>query len=328
MKIGKLPNSLLEKLVISSIETRRKETVLAPSIGEDCCALDLSGDLCVVSSDPITAADENAGILSVLISLNDLAASGAEPVGVLTTVLLPANVNEEYIDRLFKNINRTCQENNIDILGGHTEVTDAVKKTIIVTTAIGRTGKNELIRSDGARAGDAILMTKSAGLEGTAILCADKQNELMEVLEETEISEGKEYIREISVVPEGRASSIPGTHAMHDITEGGLLGAVWEVCRASGKGAVVYSDRIHVRSVTEKICRHYNLNPLKLISSGSMLIVCDRNKSYSLIEKISSMGIKCSLIGEITDETKIVLRSGKVDLIVNEPDSDEIYKII
>ncbi|MBN1623426.1 MAG: AIR synthase family protein [Clostridia bacterium] len=290
--------------------------------------MDLSGDLCVVSSDPITAADENAGILSVLISLNDLAASGAEPVGVLTTVLLPANVNEEYIDRLFKNINRTCRENNIDILGGHTEVTDAVKKTIIVTTAIGRTRKNSLIRSDGARAGDDILMTKSAGLEGTAILCADRQKELKEVLDEAEITKGREYISEISVVPEGMASSIPGTHAMHDITEGGLLGAVWEVCRASGKGAVIYKDKIHIRPVTEKICRHYNLDPLKLISSGSMLIICDRKKSNGLIEKISRLGIKCSKIGEVTNGTEIILHSVKGDIIVNEPDSDEIYKVL
>jgi hydrogenase maturation factor len=328
MKIGKLPNSLLEKLVISSIETRRAETVLAPSIGEDCCALDLYGDLCVVSSDPITAADENAGILSVLISLNDLAASGAEPVGVLTTVLLPADVNENYIERLFKNINKTCRENNVDILGGHTEVTDAVKKTIIVTTAIGRTGKNSLVRSDGAMVGDAILMTKSAGLEGTAILCADKYKELKEILDDAEITEGMAYIGEISVVPEGRASSVPETHAMHDITEGGLLGAVWEVCRASVTGAVIDKDKIHVRPITEKICRHYNLDPLKLISSGSMLIVCDMKKSNVLIEKIRYMGITCSLIGKITDGTEIVLRCGNDDIIVNEPDSDEIYKVI
>ncbi len=328
MKIGKLPNSLLEKLIINSIETKRAETVLAPSIGEDCCALNLSGDLCVVSSDPITAADENAGILSVLISLNDLAASGAEPVGVLTTVLLPPDVTEEYIEKLFKNINRTCRLSGIDILGGHTEVTDAVKKTIIVTTAIGRTAMENLIRSDGALTGDAILMTKSAGLEGTAILCADKRNELEAVLGRAEINEGLKYIEEISVVPEGMASTVPETHAMHDITEGGLLGAVWEVCKASGKGAVIELDKIHVRPVTAKVCRHFNLNPLKLISSGSMLIVCEMSNSSVLINKINALGIKCSLIGRVTDTLEIYLKDNENCIRIGEPDSDEIYKVI
>ena len=328
MNIGKLPNSLLEKLVINSIETRRPETVLAPSIGEDCCALNLDGDLCVVSTDPITAADENAGILSVLISLNDLAASGAEPVGVLTTILLPPEATEEYIGKLFSNINKTCRDAGIDVLGGHTEVTDSVKRTIIVTTAIGRTAGSRLIRSDGAMTGDSILMTKSAGLEGTAIICADKKRSLSGILEPSEINEGIGFISEISVVSEGLASAVPGTHAMHDITEGGVLGAVWEICRASGKGAIIESDNIPVREITKKICRHFEIDPMKLISSGSMLIICENSASYDLIEKLNQMGILCSRIGQITDEPGVYLKREGVVIEIGEPEADEIYKVL
>lgn len=323
MKIGKLPNSLLDKLIISSIETRRPETVLPPSIGEDCCALDLGGDLCVVSSDPITAADENAGILSVHISLNDLASSGAEPVGILTTVLLPQGTDENYVSKLFENINKTCKNAGIDVLGGHTEITDSVKKTVIVTTAIGRTSAKNLVRSDGAAAGDAILMTKSAGLEGTAIICADKKHEIRYFLSESEIREGIGYLSEISVVEEGLAAAAIGVNAMHDITEGGVLGAVWEICRASGKGARIIGRKIPVRDITAKICRHFDIDVMKLISSGSLLIVCSIEKKHRIVEELDKIGVACIHIGDMVDQEGLYLDNS----LIHEPDSDEIYKV-
>jgi len=328
MKIGKLPNSLLEKLVLNSLESRRNETILPPGIGEDCCALDLGKNLCVVSTDPITAADENAGILSVLISLNDLAASGAEPVGILTTVLLPPGSDESYIRKLFRNINNTCARMNIDILGGHTEVTESVRKTVIITTAIGKTGKEGLVRSDGAQEGDAILMTKSAGLEGTSIICSDREADLGAFLSIDEINEGKSYIGEVSVVEEGLAAASIGVNAMHDITEGGVLGAVWEICKASEKGAEIDIDKIPVRSVTEKLCRHYSIDPLRLISSGSLIIVCRVEKKDIICKKLTDSGIDCTFIGSINASNEILLRSGNESLLAEEPGPDELYKVI
>lgn len=229
MELGKLPNSKLEKLILNSLSSRREETVLRPAVGEDCCALDLGDNLCVISTDPITAADENAGLLAVIVSLNDLAASGAEPVGILTTVLLPPYVTEDKISKLFKTINDTCALMNIDVLGGHTEITDSVNKIVIITTAIGKVPKQGLVRSDGAIPGDAILMTKSAGLEGTAIIASDKENDIKKHFTESEVKTAKSFIKEISVLPEGRIAAENCANAMHDVTEGGILGAVWEI---------------------------------------------------------------------------------------------------
>ena len=328
MEIGKLPNSTLEKLILNSLETRRSETVLRPAVGEDCCALNLGNNLCVISSDPITAADENAGILAVLVSLNDLASCGAEPVGILTTVLLPPNVTENTIRNLFNSINSTCVKMNIDVLGGHTEVTESVKKIIIITTAIGKVPAAGLVKSNGANPGDAILMTKAAGLEGTAIIASDKREVVKSFLTEAEVFLADECINEISVLDEGLTAASNGATSMHDITEGGLLGALWEICKASGCGAEINAAAVKIKPVTQKICDHFCINPLKLISSGSMLITCSQTDKIIITEAIFNKGIDCAEIGTISENMGIVLTTGTEKTIVNQPEADELYKVL
>ncbi|MCD6322633.1 MAG: AIR synthase family protein [Clostridiales bacterium] len=328
MKVGKLPNSKLEKLILNDLVARREETVLRPAVGEDCCALKLGDNLCVISTDPITAADENAGILAVLVSLNDLAACGAEPVGILSTVLLPIDITEEKIEKLFKTVNEICFKMDIDVLGGHTEVTDSVNKIIIITTAIGKVPSNGLIRSDGAKPGDAILMTKAAGLEGTAIISTDKINEINKILNEIEIEKAKLFINEISVLTEGLLAAKNGAHAMHDVTEGGILGAIWEVCSASGYGAEINIESIKIREITNKICDFYNISPLKLISSGSMLITCSQKDKDGIINEICKAGIDCTEIGLITEKNKVIAVYSKEKREVEQPGADELYKVI
>lgn len=328
MELGKLPNSTLEKLILNDLVTRREETILRPAVGEDCCALNLGENLCVISTDPITAADENAGILAVIVSLNDLAACGAEPVGILSTVLLPPNISEIKISKLFKTVNETCAKMNIDVLGGHTEITDSVNKVIIITTAIGKVKSSGLIRSDGAKPGDALLMTKAAGLEGTAIITTDKSNEIAEILSASEIQKAKLYINEISVLKEGIIAAQNGSHAMHDVTEGGILGAVWEVCSACGYGAEIYLDNIKIRDITSKICNYYNIDPLKLISSGSMLIACSQLDKESIIKKIHNIGVACTEIGIVTKIVKVIAVKDNIKTEVEQPGADELYKVI
>lgn len=328
MKPGKLPNSELEKLILNDLVARRSETVLRPAIGEDCCALNLSDDLCVISTDPITAADENAGLLAVIVSLNDLAACGAEPVGILTTVLLPVDIDKSRMKKLFDNINSTCARFNIDVLGGHTEITESVNKTVIITTAIGRVAETGLIRSDGSVPGDSILMTKAAGIEGTAIIASDLENELAVFLTENDILKAKSFIGEISVLEEGLAASAGGAHAMHDITEGGVLGAVWEMCSASGHGAEIITENIPVREITERICSRLDINPLKLISSGSMLITCSPDDKPGIMSKIKAKGISCTEIGVITENPGVYKVSQGCREIIPQPEADELYKVI
>jgi len=326
MEIGKLPNSLLKEIVLDKIKGTRKEILLRPKVGEDCCAVDFGNNVCVLSSDPITGAENEVGRLAVHISCNDVASCGAEPLGLLVTILVPPRATQKELESVMTQICDTANSLNVDIIGGHTEVTSAVNRFVIITTAVGYVLKDKLVSSSGAQAGDDIIMTKYAGIEGTAIIAHDKEKELSDKIEKDVLEKAKSLVKDISVVKEGVIAGQFGVNAMHDITEGGVLGAIWEVTEASEKGAVIYADRIPILDETLKICNIYGIDPLKLISSGCMIITCRNGKR--LVEELEKSYIKATIIGQITEGNKkqLVLKDGSVD--ITEPSSDELYKVV
>ena len=173
MESGKVPNEVLNKIVLSKINRFREDVILRPGIGEDCAAIDFGQYACVLSTDPITGAANDVGQLAVDISCNDIASCGVEPLGLMVTILCPVGTTEAELEKVMEQICSTAAERNVEIIGGHTEVTPAVNRIVLSTTCIGKTLKNELVSSRGARPGDSIVMTKSAGLEGTAIIAKD-----------------------------------------------------------------------------------------------------------------------------------------------------------
>jgi len=325
MEIGKLPNEVLKSLVFNNIKGSRKEVLVRPSIGEDCAAVDFGQELCVISSDPITGTDNEIGTIAVHVSCNDIAASGAEPIGIMVTILVPPKANESSLEKVIKQLSSTAASLNVDILGGHTEVTDAVNRYVISVTAVGKTIGKYVVKTSGAMPGDDLILTKYAALEGTSILAHEHSFELSAVLGSQNVSKAQELVDQISVIKEGLISARFGAHAMHDVTEGGVLGAVWEMCDASGCGAEVFENQIPILDVTRQICRHFDIDPLKLISSGSMLIAA--KDGAALVEKLQNEGIKASIIGTATSGKEMVLHTEKGTVMISPPGSDELYKV-
>ena len=228
MRFGKLENSELESLILSKFKKIRPESLTVPRVGEDCAALDFSGDLTVLSMDPITSAgDKSLGLLSVHVNCNDAICLGAEPVGLLVTLLLPPDYPTAGIGRIADDLAAAAQVAHVDILGGHTEFTDAVTRPITCTSVVARTPRDRKL--PGLRVGDELVMTKSAALEGSAIL-ATEHGDKLSALPPSLLREAEGYFSLLSVVPEGRVALQHGCHAMHDVTEGGILGAAWEIC--------------------------------------------------------------------------------------------------
>ncbi len=324
MKIGKLPNSVLEKIVIEPVNNHsvgRKEVLLKPSVGEDCAALHMGDNICLLSTDPITGAVEDIGRLAININTNDIASSGGEPVGIMVTALLPAEISEEEISKIIEDLYIEAERVNIAILGGHTEITDAVNKPVLSCTVIGKTKK--LIPSGGASIGDSVIMTKYAAMEGTAIFANDKAYKLKSIDKEV-IERAKKLSENLSVIKEGQIGAELGAHAMHDVTEGGILGACWEIADCAGLGIEVYADKIPVLDETEIICKELGVDPLRLISSGSMVIVCDNEAE--MVSGLQKAGVNASVIGKITAKDRIVVNNG-VKTELEEPDVDELYKV-
>lgn len=323
MKEGKIPPELLKSLVFNNIKLKNKDVIMRPEIGEDCAAIDFGSHACVLSTDPITGAVEGAGTLAVHISCNDVATCGVRPVGILMTILAPPETAEETIKRVMEEAGAAAYKLGVEIIGGHTEITSAVNRLVLSTTAVGKAPKDRIVKSSGAEAGDDVLMTKWAGLEGTAIIAADKEKELAGKLSPEEIETAKSFMEHISVVEEGVTAGEFGATSMHDVTEGGILGAAWEVAESSGKGIDVYIDRIPVKEVTWKISSIFGIDPYRLISSGSMLITA--KNGAALAEILEKRGIPAAVIGKITASGRSIVKNGE-RIPLGPPDVDELFK--
>lgn len=327
MKIGKIPADILERIIlnpISQMDCKRSEIVIRPKTGEDCSAIDLGGEICVVSTDPITGASKDAGYIAVHINCNDAAASGAEPVGILISILLPPESSESELQEQIDGARRACQEVGIEILGGHTEITDAVTRPVISGTVIAKTKGRKFLSSGGALLGQGVVMTKWAGLEGTAVIAKEYYKKLEGLLCAELLKSAVEFSGFLSVVKEGRIGAEFGATAMHDATEGGVLGAVWEVADCSGTGIEIDIDKIPVRKETNEICKYAGIDPYRLISSGTMIITAfDAEK---LVERLNIEGIDACVIGRITNGEKQILKNG-VFIKLEPPESDELYHV-
>lgn len=273
LPVGKLPPEALRRLVLGRTGVARPEVRVPAAVGEDAAVLDLAGDLVVASVDPITGAGSDVGWLAVHVSCNDVAAHGAEPVAALLLVLLPAGSDEGRLVEILEGVERAAREVGVQVAGGHTEVAPGLTQPLVAATVIGRVPPGQDVRSGGLRPGDHVWMTKTAGLEGTAILAADEAD-VLAPLGEGLLARARALGARISVVPEVRALRAAGVQptALHDVTEGGVLGALWELAEAAGVGLEVDAAAIPVAPETAAICRHLGLDPLRLISSGVLLV--------------------------------------------------------
>jgi len=324
MKVGKLNWDDLKQIIDSNKSVVRDDVRIRSGIGEDCSVINFGEYECVVSTDPITGADKNIGKLAVNINCNDIASCGVEPVGILVTILVPPTSTLEDIKNIMSEIDEETKKLNVEILGGHTEVTEAVNRIVVSCTAIGKGKAQGAVATSGAKLGDEIVVTKLLCMEGTSIIVNDHLDRVRDVLTNKEIEVAKDYVNSISVVNEGRIAGEFGVNSMHDITEGGVLGALWEVAEASNLGFKVYNHKMPISDITIKICERLNIDPLKFISSGSMLITATCGKK--LAEELISKGIPAAVIGNIT-EARGILVTGEIEKDVLPPSRDELFSI-
>lgn len=325
MRVGKLPSNLLEEKILSRISPKRKEILVGAALGEDCSVIDFGEEVCVLSTDPITGASKGIGKLAIHISCNDVASNGVEPLGILLTIMVPEGTTMDEISQVIEEAKETAATLNVEIIGGHTEITTAVNRMVLSSTCIGKGRKESMVTSHGASPGDEIIMTKWAGLEGTAILAHDHEDELKDILGAESLAEAKAYMEHISVIPEGIIGGRMGATAMHDVTEGGLLGALWEIAQASKVGVEIHQENIPITSTTQKICEYYNIDPLRLISSGVMIITT--MDSQGMLDALRAEGIPATIIGRVVQGDSYVIENGD-RVLLSPPETDELFKVV
>lgn len=333
---SKILSLLLNKYCSSKIDER---VILGSQIGEDAAVIDMGDKYLVAKTDPITFLDYKPGIYNnigfwvVNVNVNDVACCGAIPKWFQTTILLPEKgTTEELIEKTFKEIHETCKNLGISVVGGHTEITVGLDKPMAIGCLMGEVEKDKLVKTSGAKVGDAIILTKGIVIEGTSIIATEKERELLERgLDKQFIERCKQYIYDpgISVLKEAiLANQNFKIHAMHDPTEGGLAYGLFELAYSSSTGVLIDYNSIKILPESEKLCNIYGLNPLGTISSGSLLITLDEKDSTDLIDLLIENGIYAVKIGKIVEKKeglKIVKNDVKSELVYSE--REEITKI-
>ena len=326
MNVGKVPESVLKRSIIKQIKTRRPEIITGAAVGEDCAAIRLEeGEVYVTSTDPITGTSHEIGALAVHVTANDIASAGAEVIGVMLSVLLPDGTEEEELRSIMKQVEETCHELNIQTIGGHTEVTRVVNQPVITVTGIGKVLRDKLVTTGGARPGDDVVVTKWIGLEGTSIIAREMKDVLLGRFSPSFVDKAADFIKYLSVVPDSAVAVKHNVTAMHDVTEGGIFGALWEVAEASRTGLRIDLRSIPVRQETIEICEVFGINPYQLISSGSMLITSPNG--HEIADALKEAGINAAVIGKVTEGNDRILINGEETRYLEPPKADELYRI-
>lgn len=326
MEIGKVPENILKRSVFKKLTVKRPEVLVHAGVGEDCAALAPTEDALVLSTDPITGTAKDIGKLAFHITANDIASSGAELVGMLLTIIFSPDSTETELKEIMKDVTELAAQYQVEILGGHTEVSAAVNQTLVSVTGVGRIAPGKMVTTGGLKPGQDLVVSKWIGLEGTAILAAEKEEKLLAELPSEIVETAKGFGKLLSVIPDSRVAMEIGVSAMHDVTEGGIFGALWEMAAASDVGLEVDLKKIPIRQETIEVCEVFDINPYMLMSSGAMLIGTDHGSQ--LVEALKRTGIHASVIGRATEGNDRVILNGEERRFLEPSKTDELFRVV
>jgi hydrogenase expression/formation protein HypE len=322
--LGKVDSKTLERFVFSRLGIEDKDVFVGSRYGEDSAAIKVNDKFLVISADPLIFAESRIGQLGVNIACNDVAVCGAKPRWMLSVITLPKGKLNK-IDGITKQIDREAKKIGVQIIGGHTEIVPEISRPFLSMACIGITDR--YVYTSGARSGDEVILTKSAGIEATGIVATDFKDELLKKgLSKGEVRRAESKLGEISVVKECLAISNI-VNSMHDPTEGGVLGGALEVSIASGRDLEIWEDRIPVDRVTGKVCGAMKLDPLKIFASGALLTTTKKGKT--VVRELEKSNISSNIIGKVGSRSKnprLTLHRGSRAEEIREV-RDELYDL-
>jgi hydrogenase maturation factor len=329
LPVGKLPGELLGRL-IAAYGSSDPTVLVGPGIGGDAAAIDLDATTLVVKSDPITFASESPAQYLVDVNANDLACLGATPRWMMVTALLPVGTSEDEVEAHFRELRDACVGRGVSLVGGHTEITSAVSRPILVGVLLGEARKGALLRPGGAGPGDVLLLTKALAIEGTALLARELGDRLVADVGPEIVERAATFLADpgISVVLEAMAVlDAGGVTALHDPTEGGLATGVRELVLSAGGGVAVDHGAVPVLPETAAIAAALDIDPLGMLASGSLLVAAEVGAVDGLVAACDAIGVRLTRIGEVTDQAgRFTLRVDGEERELPVYESDEVAR--
>jgi hydrogenase expression/formation protein HypE len=329
---GKLPPALLSRL-LKDYTHRGPRLVVPAAVGEDAAVIEMADRYLVVKTDPVTFAADAIGYYAVHVNANDIAAMGATPQFFLASVLLPAGQSTAAdAEAIFRSVREAADSLGVLVCGGHTEVTSAVQRPVVVGQMLGEVAPRGLVRSSGLRPGEALILTKGLAIEATAIIAREKRTELLQRgVPQAMVDRAARFLREpgISVVRDAKAAAGTGcVHAMHDPTEGGVATGLLELARASGVGLRIQAESLPIAPESERLCAVFELDPLGIVSSGALLVGCAAADAPAVLRALQQAGVPGALIGSACRLNEgLTLWWGKDSMPLPEFAADEITRL-
>jgi len=331
LPVGKLPPDLLRRL-LAQAPAGDARVLLGPGVGMDCAVIDYGETLLVYKSDPITFATDEIGWYAVQVNANDIATTGAVPRWMLATLLLPeGETTQEMVEKIGHQIFDACRGIGVTLVGGHTEITSGLRRPVLVGTLIGEVERHRLVTPRGAQPGDRVLLTKGVPIEAAALLAREFPEMLRSALSEAEIGQARDFLYHpgISVLRDAQVATRSGkVTAMHDPTEGGLAGALWELAEASQHSLSFDPQTVPVLPLARRICTILGIDPLAAIASGALLLTAPVDQAPKIRRALEAEGIGCSEIGGVEIGPPVVWRltpAGREIFI--RPERDEIASL-
>jgi len=314
LPLGKLRNETLKEIILPNLGIKNSKIVVGPKEGFDAAVLEYDDDhYLVIATDPILGVPfEHFGFFAYHFASSDVSTFGARSKWLVVDLLLPKGTTKEELNSIIMELNNECKAYNSSIVGGHTGVYPSVNEIVATTTALGLIKKEEL-KLPIAKAGDDIIITKGLGIEFAVGLAYFKEKELKNVLSISEIAELKEMYKLETVVKDALIAK-NFARGMHDVTEGGLASALHEIADNSNLGFKVHEKTLYVPPLVKKVLETYEVNPLTVSSTGTLVIISPKEKSNYIIKELNNNGIKAFVIGEFTEEKeRVLIREEKME---------------
>lgn len=339
MKIGKVSESVLKRSVLRELKTKNKNVICGAGVGDDCAIFALpegNGLATCVQEGVITLEDssrdgerfpaEELGISRLIQKcINNLAVSGATPIAVMIVLLLPEEILEPQIKAVMAEAEATCSTLAIEIAGGQTRVSGALRAPVAVVTGYGKAAGDTYFTAKAARAGQDIVISKWIGMEGTAMLAREHREQLLGRYPAYLVEAAAGFDRYLSILPEAATAMKSGVCAMHDASEGGIFAALWELAEGAGVGLTIDLKKLPLRQETVEVCECCNINPYELKSGGCLVMTSE--DGAGLVQALQTEGIPAVVVGRLTDSNDRIIRNEDEVRYMDRPRTDEIYKI-
>lgn len=311
-EIGKVSQEIFDEIILSQLGRHRPSVLVGPRHGVDVGVVDLGNNqVMVTTTDPIFVVPpygwERSGWFAIHILASDAATSGLAPNYITVDLNMPLSMNRDDFEILWGVMHQECDKIGMSIISGHTGRYEGCEYPMIGGATVICIGpKDQYVTPAMARPGDLVIITKGAAIEASGLFAVTFPDKVAQRYGENVAREAENIFWQMSVVNDALTAVKAGVRengitAMHDATECGVWGGLFEVAQASKVGMVIDKEKIIVQEVVQKVCDLFEIDPFSSISEGTLIITCRPHKAQEVVQRLTDQGILSSIVGEIVD---------------------------